>query len=149
MKWNWGTGLVVGMLAFMIFILQYVIRVQVNPDYDNELQLKDYYQEEVNIDKNHRAQQNANELGSAFSIAKNQDGIVISFPETMEKSQVVGQVKLYRPSNQKLDTQVTISLKDSYEMLLPKEQLQSGKWEISVSFSYQGKEYLKKIEIVL
>lgn len=149
MKWNWGTGLVVGMLAFMIFILQYVIRVQVNPDYDNELQLKDYYQEEVNIDKNHRAQQNANELGSAFSIAKNQDGIVISFPETMEKSQVVGQVKFYRPSNQKLDTQVTISLKDSYEMLLPKEQLQSGKWEISVSFSYQGKEYLKKIEIVL
>ena len=37
MKWNWGTGLVIGMAAFMIFILQYVIRVQIDDKYDNEL----------------------------------------------------------------------------------------------------------------
>ena len=30
MKFNWGTGIVIGIAAFMIFILQYVIRVQLD-----------------------------------------------------------------------------------------------------------------------
>lgn len=149
MKWNWGTGLVLGMLAFMIFILQYVIRVQINPEYDNELQLQNYYQEEINIDKNHRAQQNANELGNNFSIQKVTEGIKISFPTSMEKSLIVGKIKLYRPSNQSMDREVAIVLKETHELLIPKNQLQNGKWEVTVSFSYQGKDYLKTIKTEL
>ncbi len=44
MKFNWGTGIVIGIAAFMIFILQYVIRVQLDARYDNELVTEQYYQ---------------------------------------------------------------------------------------------------------
>ena len=49
MKFNWGTGIVIGIIAFMVFILQYVIRVQLDARYDNELVTEQYYQKETEI----------------------------------------------------------------------------------------------------
>src|SRR5690606_17170633 len=122
MKWNWGTGIVVGMGIFMIFILQYVVRVQVDKDYDNELVTENYYQEEINIDNNYQAEQNALILGNQFTIEKSSEGVVISFPETMDVQNINGKISLYRPSDQSLDQTIDISLSSSNYLLIPLHQ---------------------------
>jgi len=149
MKWNWGTGIVVGMGIFMIFILQYVVRVQVDKDYDNELVTENYYQEEINIDNNYQAEQNALILGNQFTIEKSSEGVVISFPETMDVQNINGKISLYRPSDQSLDQTIDISLSSSNYLLIPLHQLAGGRWDISVHFQYEGKQYLKKSTILI
>lgn len=149
MKWNWGTGIVVGMGIFMIFILQYVVRVQVDKDYDNELVTENYYQEEINIDNNYQAEQNALILGNQFTIEKSSEGVVISFPETMDVQNINGKISLYRPSDQSLDQTIDISLSSSNYLLIPLHQLADGRWDISVHFQYEGKQYLKKSTILI
>lgn len=144
MKWNWGTGIVVGMGIFMAFILQYVIRVQVGDDYDNELVTENYYQEEINVDANYQATKNANLLGQELDIKHTPEGIVVNFPQSFHASDIKGTISLYRPSDQSLDHTIEIQSLSSNYLLIPNDDLVSGRWDISVKFSYDGKEYLKK-----
>lgn len=144
MKWNWGTGLVIGMAAFMIFILQYVIRVQIDDKYDNELVTTDYYQKEIHIDENYNAEKNALKLGENLNIKVIENGISINFPEEWKSNNINGTISLYRPSDQKLDHSLPIQLTDSNNLLIPKNLLAGGRWDISLSFNYENTSYLKK-----
>lgn len=144
MKWNWGTGLVIGMAAFMIFILQYVIRVQIDDKYDNELVTTDYYQKEIHIDDNYNAEKNALKLGEKLNIKIQDNGVSINFPDEWESEKVNGTISLYRPSDQKLDHSLPIQLTDSNNLLIPKNLLAGGRWDISLSFNYENTSYLKK-----
>lgn len=143
MKLNWGTGIVIFMALFMIFILQYVIRVQTNPDLDNELVTEAYYQQEVAVDGNYQKTQNALALGNDFSILYKSEGVIVTFPEYFDISGINGKVSLYRPSNQKLDNAYPIRL-SSHHLLIPRNQLVDGRWDIIVDWSYKGRGYLQK-----
>lgn len=149
MKFNWGHGIAIGMIAFMIFILQYVIRVQTNSTYDNQLVTENYYQEEVNINKKNEARQNAQTLGDELSIEETSEGIVIHFPTSMDIKEVKGTIKLYRPTDEKDDREFPIQFENKPSILIPHQQLKSGTWEISAQFEYKGKDYLKKKSFIL
>lgn len=141
MKFNWGTGITIGIILFMAFILQYVIRVQVDSRYDNELVTEDYYQAETLIDSKYEKKQNANNLATKVSIKNVAEGLVVEFPSDFDFSKIKGEISLYRPSNQKLDQTVPLTL-TSNAFLIPKNQLESGRWDISVDWSYDEISYL-------
>ena len=94
MKFNWGTGIVIGIAAFMIFILQYVIRVQLDARYDNELVTEQYYQKETEINGNRLKQENANELDKKLRFEISDKGIDIYFPEDFNVTDIKGTVSL-------------------------------------------------------
>lgn len=141
MKFNWGTGITIGIVLFMVFILQYVIRVQVDSTYDNELVTEDYYQAESLVDSKYEKRQNANNLNQKLKINALDEGVVIEFPNDFDFSKISGEISLYRPSNQKLDQTLPVKL-TSNALLIPKNQLESGRWEVSVDWSYDGNSYL-------
>ena len=43
MKWNWGKGIVVGMISFMAFILYMVITMSTDKKYSHDLVTEEYY----------------------------------------------------------------------------------------------------------
>lgn len=137
MKINWGTGIVIGIGLFMVFILQYVIRVQLDDRYDNELVTEDYYQQEIEIDGKYIREQHALILEQPVLIETVQEGVLISFPEEFDYSKINGKVFLYRPSSQKLDFETPISL-SSLNLLIPNEKLVGGRWNITVEWHYEG-----------
>jgi hypothetical protein len=47
MKINWGTGIAIAIALFMAFILYFVIKVQSNSKYDNELVVEEYYKHDA------------------------------------------------------------------------------------------------------
>src|SRR5690606_23268073 len=141
MKFNWGTGITIGIILFMAFILQYVIRVQIDPRYDNELVTEDYYQAETLIDSKYEKKQNANNLIQKLKINPVAEGLVIEFPADFDYSKISGEISLYRPSNQKLDKTLPITL-SSDALIIPKNQMESGRWEVSVDWTYDGNSYL-------
>lgn len=143
MKFNWGTGIVIGILAFMAFILQYVIRVQTDDKYNNELVTESYYEKELEVNANHQNNENLKELGENFSIYAIDEGVVVQFPEDFDFHEIEGTISLYRPSDQNLDADISIELSSS-AMLIPKNALADGRWDIIANWHYKDTHYYKK-----
>lgn len=143
MKINWGTGIVIAFVLFIAFILYFVLKVQLNDSYDRELVVSDYYQQELKVQGNIEKTNNANNLEHKLTFKKVSEGIVVSFPENFNHKLIKGNVSLYRPSNQKLDSEIQISLSSSH-LLIPKSNLVGGLWDITVDWKYLDKEYRSK-----
>ena len=143
MKINWGTGIVIAFGLFIIFILSFVYKVQSNQKYDNELVTKDYYKKEALVQGDIEKQENANALTNKVTIENTAEGVKIQFPADFDYSKINGKVSFYRPSSQKLDFEVPISL-SSPHLLIPKSNLAGGLWDISIDWEYDGVKYLNK-----
>jgi hypothetical protein len=143
MKINWGTGIVIAFALFMSFILFFVFRVQSDHKYDNELVVNDYYKRERVLESELEKEQNAASLTQHITIENTAEAIKINFPTDFDFSKIKGKVSLYRPSDQKLDFDMPISLSAPY-MLIPKNDLAGGRWDITVDWQYEGKSYINK-----
>ncbi|RKS02285.1 MULTISPECIES: FixH family protein [unclassified Flavobacterium] len=146
MKINWGKGIVIAIALFMGFILYFVVKVQSDSQYDNEMVTEQYYKKEKLVQGNIESIQNANNLTEKVAIDKNAAGVTVNFPKNLDYSKIKGKVSLYRPSNQKLDFEIPISL-SGFDLLIPKNNLVDGLWGITVAWEYEGKSYLNKEEI--
>ncbi|GER58092.1 FixH family protein [Patiriisocius marinus] len=146
MKWNWGTGIVVGMVAFMAFILYMVITMSTNKKFSYDLVTEEYYAKEMAYQTEIDAETNINDLSGQFEGKKTKDGWLLTFPNEIEASKVKGKVFLYRPSNQKLDFDLPLVLSGS-NLLIPDNKLIGGRWNITIEFEQNGTEYLYKKSI--
>jgi nitrogen fixation protein FixH len=143
MKINWGTGIVIAIALFMSFILYFVIKVQSNSKYDNELVVEEYYKKDARFGEEMDRVQNAQDLDQKPIITKTAAGITIVFPAVYDPKNIKGKVSLYRPSNKKLDFEILISLSDP-SLLIPKSNLVGGRWDLNMEWQYNGKSYLTK-----
>lgn len=141
MKFNWGTGIVVAFALFMSFILFFVFRVQSDQKYDNELVIEDYYKQERVLEAKLDKEKNAQMLREKLKIINSNDNIMVVFPADFAPKKITGKVSLYRPSNQKLDIEIPISVSVPY-LFIPKQDLAGGRWDITVDWQYDGKGYL-------
>lgn len=145
MKINWALGLILSMIAFVGFILYFVITMTTEEKYIHQLVTPDYYKKELEYPSELAAEANAQKLG-VFSAKRTQDGWQIVFPESVDLSSISGVVKLYRPSNQKLDFELPISITDSV-MVIPDTRLVDGRWNIEIRWEQNGIRYLHKSSI--
>ncbi|MFW0736289.1 FixH family protein [Flavobacterium sp. N502536] len=143
MKINWGTGIVIAFALFMTFILYFVFEVQSNSKYDNDLVVEEYYKHDSHFQEEMARVQNAQDLQQKPSIAYHKDGVEIVFPATFENDKVKGNILLYRPSNKKFDFNTRIALTNS-ALLIPKNKLVKGRWDVNMEWQYDGKKYLSK-----
>jgi hypothetical protein len=143
MKFNWGTGVIIGFGSFMTFILFFVFLVQSNSKYDNELVADDYYKQESKVQGDIESQTLSNALKTKLKIEKTAEGLQIVFPADIDYKKINGTISLYRPSNQKLDFETKISL-SSPIMLIPNHKLVGGLWEISIHWNVGELSYLNK-----
>ncbi|WP_140486013.1 FixH family protein [Flavobacterium sp. GSA192] len=148
MRINWGTGLVIAIALFMSFILYFVIKVQSNSKYDNELVVEEYYKHDARFQEEMERIQNAQDLKQKPIIKYTSEGITIVFPESFASDKITGTVSLYRPSNKKLDFDTPISLSNP-TLLIPKSKLVGGQWGINMEWQYDGKKYLTKEPIYI
>jgi hypothetical protein len=84
-----------------------------------------------------------NALTNKVTIENTAEGVKIQFPADFDYSKINGKVSLYRPSSQKLDFEIPISL-SSPHLLIPKSNLAGGLWDISIDWEYDGVKYLNK-----
>ena|SRR5690554_4721355 len=147
MKINWGTGLVIGMALFIGFILFFVVRIVTDDKYDFDLVTENYYQRELVFQKELDDLENSNSLKQNLKGKKTAHGWEIIFPEDLDHNAITGTVTLYRPSSKKLDFQLQIKLSGPV-LLIPDDRMVGGKWSTIVNWTYKGKDYLYKEEIV-
>ena len=149
MKINWGTAIVIAFGLFISFILYFVVKVQSDSKYDNDLVVEEYYKHDAKFGDEMERVQNAEDLVSKPVITILDEGVTIVFPATLAPKNIKGKVSLYRPSNKKLDFEIPISLSDATTLLIPKKSLAGGRWDINMEWQYDGKSYLSKETIYI
>ncbi|HZJ36218.1 MAG TPA: FixH family protein [Gillisia sp.] len=146
MKINWGTGIVIAMIAFMSFILYFVVKMFTDDQYEYDLVVEEYYKQEIGFQDELNAEKNAIELAEKVVIEQTEIGVLIDFPGGEASSNIDGIVTFYRPSNKNLDFTKVILLEDQ-KMFIPKNEIAAGRWNISVRWNQNGKTYLTRKNI--
>lgn len=146
MKINWGTGLVIGMVLFISFVLFFVYRMIADNNLDHDLVTEGYYQKEMELQDDIYAQQNTASMEKQISGLKTEEGYILQFPEGFQPKKIEGKVFLYRPSNKQLDFEIPLELNNP-NLLIPDNRLLDGRWNITIDWEYEGKSYHFKKQI--
>ncbi|WP_026935238.1 FixH family protein [Christiangramia echinicola] len=148
MKINWGTGLVIGMVAFITFIMYFVVTMMSSSEFDHDLVVEDYYKAELHYQEDIDAEENALALDGKVRVEKRGTKLVVFFPEIIDLKKMDGDVSLYRPSNKKLDFSISFSEIKNREFEIPEDLLVKGRWNVKVTWKNDDKDYLFKKEII-
>ena len=146
MKINWGTGIVIAFIGFISFIMYFIITLNVDDKYDQDLVTEDYYAAELAYQNDIDKLKNAKNLNENITYKKTAEGLIIQFPMAIDFKKITGKVFLYRPSNKHLDFDTTISLSKP-NLLIPDNRLVDGRWNIKIDWQYNGISYLFKESI--
>jgi len=146
MKINWGTAIVIAFVCFISFIMYFVITMSTNTKYEHDLVVEDYYGEELKFQTDIDKEEHSKTLNSNITWVKTNEGILITFPKSLDIKTIEGTVFLYRPSNKQFDFEIPISL-SNHNLLIPDKRLLDGRWNIKVDWKYDKNAYLYKTEI--
>lgn len=145
-KFNWGHGIIVAIALFMAFILYFVIKVQSDSKYDNDMVQKDYYVQDMKYSETLSKLRNTAALAEQPQIQNTAAGIQVAFPTAYADQIQQGLVSLYRPSNEHLDFSQPIDLSNA-SLLIPEQKLVGGLWDLSIEWEMNGQSYLYKERI--
>ena len=146
MKINWGTAIVLAFMAFIGFILYFVVMMNIQDRAEHDLVTEDYYSAELGYQQEIDAERNGKNLREPLIINRTEHGLKIELPKDQETKRITGTVFLYRPSDKQLDFDLPIGQSDSH-LLIPDERLLDGRWNIKVFWDYEGTSYLHKENI--
>ncbi len=146
MKINWGTSIVLVFIGFISFILYFVVKMNSNKNLEHDLVTKEYYKEELAFQNEIDAENNSKSLKQDITLDKNEEGLVITFPNDKDYQKISGTVSLYRPSNKRLDFEIPIMLSNS-TLIIRDDVLLEGRWNISIHWQYDITKYLFKKSI--
>lgn len=140
---TWSTAIVLSIIAFMIFILSFVYKSIAIEDYHHELVSEDYYKDELHYQEEIDKLENASTLEKNVELKTTEEGLWILFPGSMDQTKISGTVSILRFSNKKLDIVEPVKLVQ-HKMLIPKERLVRGKWEVKIDWVYEEEAYMFK-----
>jgi nitrogen fixation protein FixH len=144
MKFNWGTGIFVFMLAFVLLMASFMIRAASNQE---ELVAENYYEQELTY------QQQIDKLGRSaglsedLSLTSSAAGLSLQFPAWTNGKAVTGSVQLQRPSDQRADDLLEIALDADRRMFIPTGDRLKGAYNVLVEWSVEGVSYLYRDRI--
>ena len=98
LRLNWGTGIFIAMLSFMIFILSFVYKSVAMDEYQHELVSEDYYKDELHYQEEIDKMNNANTLKSDIVLSNSKEGILVVFPKEIDPSTITGSIFFQRLS---------------------------------------------------
>ncbi len=145
-KFTWPMGIVLAIVLFMAYILQFVYKAMVSPEYDHDLVATDYYQKELKYQSEIDKQKRALKLEQNVTITKDENGLIILFPKKFDSRRITGIVELIRLSDKSADMTLPIIIKD-HKLLIEKSKLVKGKYKIIVDWEVDGQSYMLKKEI--
>lgn len=139
---NWGVKLMIGMLCFMSFII--ILAVKMINSKTDALVDNDYYEKGLAYDKDYNRKEQVKTDGAAPEIKVKDGYILLKF-----KDKVVGEAKLIRNSDKRLDRKIMISTDTLHSVKIPAVELEKGRWRLIISWTTDGKAYLDEQEVMV
>lgn len=134
-EWNWGTKLLIWIIAFILFILGLVFMTTKS---DVNLVEKDYYPKGLVYQQRIDAIENAKEINAVFKTIQNTSTITLNIPDIQIDE---GAVTFFRPSGNSLDRVYDFVINKEKIMTFPKSDLKKGKYLLKINWNHENKEY--------
>jgi hypothetical protein len=138
---NWGKGIAIALVLFMGFIVYLAVVLMTNKV---DLESEDYYQQEMAYDTEMKAIKNANTLNEKIAIKTNEKHVLVSIPEG--KFEEI-RVDFKRPDDEKLD--FFYDIKGTKMFTIERSSLKKGKYNIQISYKFDGEICLQKESIYI
>jgi hypothetical protein len=140
---NWGKKLVIGMAAFMIFIIS-MGAVMIMRNNDDALIEGNYYEKGQAFDADYKAKQDAIDDLVVPSITINDFGVTITFPVPVKY-----QLICRRLSDYHMDKIFNGYTDEDRDIQILKGELEPGLWLLRIQYTTRGKNYLFEGEIMM
>ncbi|TDE18374.1 FixH family protein [Dyadobacter psychrotolerans] len=144
MKINWGLGITMLYLGFVVMIL---VLVGMSASQKIDLATEHYYEEELifqdKIDKTKRAIT----LAEPLTWEVNEQGLKLHYPKTNDGKNITGIIKLYCPSNDKNDRSFDIN-PEVNQQLIPAFKIPAGRYKLQIDWKKNGVTYFNE-DVVL
>lgn len=144
MKFNWGTGIVIVIILFVIGMstLVYIsVKQKINLVY------KDYYPRELAHQTKIDKVNNSHLLTESVKIVYKNGIIEVAFPSLFNFNEVKGEIQLYRPSDFEKDIFIAINLDTEGLQQISTAQLEKGKYIVKVDWTYKETPYFFEQDI--
>lgn len=133
---NWGTKIVLGMLAFMLFIIGMVVYMFKVHDNDSLVE-EDYYEKGLNYDQEYTAKENVLNDNAEPSIKINAHQIIIEL-----KDSAIYELKLIRPANAAEDKKSKGNTIGATNLILiDRAHMSTGLWSLELKWMSNHKQY--------
>lgn len=146
MKINWGWGIFIVLVLFIVFIGNLVYKTsKVNVDLISD----NYYEKEIKYQEQIDKEQNTLSLKHDIHILKNKDFIEIVFPVDLDARDISGTIQFFKPDDASLDYMLDINPSSSQSQIINTKAFKQGWWELKINWSHQNIDYYKSEKILL
>ena len=146
MKFNWGTGIFIFLVLFILGIIVFYFYVT---NLDIKLVEDNYYEKELAYQQKIDKINNTASLGSGIEIIQDTGILVIQFPSIDPGLKPEGSVWFYRPSDPEKDFTVALQLNDSLQQVFDISKMDKGRWVVKLDWFMGEKEYYFEEGVVI
>lgn len=137
MKINWGTGIFIFLVVFVIAIVSFVIFTL---QFDANLVHKDYYEKGVDYSEQMRVDARSKIHSNAFQAQSTKGEILLNIQAGLSDRIDSGNIHVFRPSDRNMDLDVALNKAQS-EVRIPGESLIKGRYILQVAWYMDGVKY--------
>lgn len=145
-KFNWGTGILITIIVFMIITLGTIFTFM-NEKVD--LVTDNYYEKELKYQQQIDKLTRTHEMRMDVEIQLTNEGIVLTFPDSIIGGQISGNVFLYRPSDSNYDVKLPIQDLKNNQMIITTEKIIKGFWKVKVEWSANNDSFFSEKSIIV
>ncbi len=147
MKFNWGTGIVIGgaLVSTFVGVMAYK-SVQQNFDLVSD----DYYDKELKYQSQIQRINNSADLAESPIVSFDQSGkiIEIKYPANT-KNGITGIIELYKPDNAKADRKFNLQFDSGNVQRISTNGFPVGAWDVKITWKSDSKEYYQQNRIYI
>ena len=141
---SWSVKITILYLGFVGIIISLVV---ICFGHKTELVYKDYYARELQFQKQIDADNNATLLETPIQHQVNGKNIHITLPQELMNNDLEGKVHFMRPSDSRLDKEITLKPEPNGLVLIDGSQMADGVYKMQISLTSAGKNYYKEAVI--
>lgn len=146
MKWNWGTGIFLFIVGFVVACVVFVIWTR---SFDWSLVEEDYYPKELRHEEKLEKMRNAASLGSPVLTEVTPSGVTVVFPAALRGAVLTGAIHIYRPSDERMDRTIPLVADTAMRRFLPSSLFVSGRYVLKIEWSGNDCSFYAEKEIDL
>ena len=138
LKWNWGTGITVFIIFFLLMNVVVIIFA-----YGEKVDLvtPNYYEKELKYQEEIEAQQKTLDLTEKINVEYQSEVLIIQLPKKFSVKELEGNILLYRPSDSSKDVKIALQPDSTGTQLVPTAGLSKGFWKVKINWLFENGSY--------
>lgn len=138
MKFNWGTGIVISIIVFLIisFAMIFLFMSQ-----KVDLVTDNYYEKTLIYQNQIDEAERTKEINNKIRLEYLNDQMKFAFPDSVAKQIKYGEIYFYRPSDSSKDFKSTFELNENGVLLLDASKIEKGYWKVRMRWIMNEESY--------